>query len=65
VVVIFVVVVVVTEENAAAAATTTDADAVFLIKIEIDQGVVVVGVFVIAANVTTIDSMAMIDDDDD
>jgi len=59
VVVIFVVVVVVSEENAAA-----DADAVFLIEIEIDQGVEGV-IFVIAANVTTIDSMAMIDDDDD
>ena len=35
--------VVVTKENAAAAAADNDTDAVFLIKIEIDQGVVVVG----------------------
>jgi len=42
VVIIFIVVVVVTEENAAAAATataTTIEDAVYLIEIEIDQGV--------------------------
>ena len=59
-VVIFVVVVVVTKDNAAAAA------AVFLIEIEIDQRVVgVVVVFDTAINVTTIGSMATIDDEDD
>ena len=39
--VIFIVVVIVTKDNAAAAAA--DDDAVFLIEIEIDQGVVEVG----------------------
>jgi len=64
VVVIFIVVVVVTKDNTAAA-DDDDADAVFLIEIEIDQGVVEVVVFVITAKVTMIDSMTLIDDDDD
>ena len=50
----------------AAAADDDDADAVFLIEIKIDQGVIDVGVvFATAAEVTKIDSMTLIGDDDD
>ena len=78
---ISIVVFVVTKDNASAATTAAtadddadadadadaddDDDAVFLIKIEIDQGVLEVGVvFATAAKVTKIDSMTLIGDDD-
>ena len=69
--VIFVVFFVVTKATAAAATAAAaddddDADAVFLIKIEIDEGLVEVGaIFATAAKVTKIDSMTLIGDDDD
>ena len=67
--VIFIVVVVVTKDYATTAAVDDDDDAyaIFLIEIEIDQGLIeVVGVvFVTAAKVTKIDSLTSIDDDND
>ena len=70
-VVIFDVFFVVTKDNAAAATTATaddddDVDPVFLIKIEIDQGLIEEGVvFATVAKITKIDSMTLIGDDDD